>query len=346
MFRTAACFNRPIIVQAAARTARPRVSFPKPPPSSYQCRAESGLGFPRPPRQQYGYNRFQRARDIKTLWKTSSFFRYGVVGAGGLGTVFYVSNLEKVPVSGRTRFNVISPEQEQQFAAQMYQQILSQFQHKMLPSWHPSSRMVQRVMDRLIPASGLNDAKWEVHVIDDPTQKNAFVIPGGKVFVFSGILPIADGEDGLAAVLGHEIAHNVAHHQAERTSQLFVVLASIWLLSFAFQIPDVMSQLVLDFGFMRPGSRAQEAEADYIGLMMMAQCCYDPKAAIDLWKRMGEAEGFAPPQWLSTHPSSHNRMEKIREWLPEAENKRAESDCRSTLDYASDFRDALPQIIW
>jgi len=113
----------------------------------------------------------------------------------------------------------------------------------------------------------------------------------GKVFVFTGLLPVASTDSRLAAVLGHEIAHNIAHHAAERMSQGFVVVGLINLLFLAFGIPDFASQMLLELGFARPGSRKQESEADYIGLMMMAQSCFEPEEAVALWGRMEEEEG-------------------------------------------------------
>ncbi|KAI9782346.1 MAG: hypothetical protein M1839_005219 [Geoglossum umbratile] len=260
------------------------------------------------------YSRFGRVNDLSARWSQSPAVRYTAVCVLGAGVYFYTSNLEEVPVSGRRRFNVVSPENEEEMAKQMYQQVLREYGNKVLPAYHPDSRLVQRVLNRLIPASGLTDAKWEVHVIDDPREKNAFVLPGGKVFVFSGILPICDTEDGLAVVLGHEIAHNVAHHAAERLSQVVWVAVGMWGLAFLLGSPDFLSQILIDFGFTRPGSRKQESEADYIGLMMMAQSCYDPGAAVEVWQRMEKAERYAPPQWLSTHPTSQNRVTKIQEW--------------------------------
>ncbi|KAH0565637.1 hypothetical protein GP486_000969 [Trichoglossum hirsutum] len=212
------------------------------------------------------YSRFDRVNYLKARWSQSPVVRYGAVCLVGCGVYFYTSNLEEVPVSGRRRFNIVSPEVEEEFAKQMYRQALQQFGNKVLPAYHPDSRLVQRVLNRLIPASGLGDEKWEIHVINDPKQINAFVVPGGKVFVFSGILPICETEDGLAVVLGHEIAHNVAHHSAERLSQVMWMYIGMWALSSLFGSPDFLSQILIDFGFMRPGSRKQESEADYIGL--------------------------------------------------------------------------------
>lgn len=249
----------------------------------------------------------------------------------------YIYNLEPVPVSGRRRFNIISAAYEAQMGQEMYNQTLQEFGNKIMPSSSKEHRMVQRVLNRLIPHCGLEGEKWEIHVINDD-MKNAFVIPGGKVFVFRGILDICQGEDGLAAVLGHEIAHNVAHHAAERMSQSFVGLGIVYVGSFMGGLDPGIGRLLMQFAFTLPGSRAQEQEADYIGLLMMAESCFDPSAAIGLWSRMEKEEQYAPPQFLSTHPSSHNRLEKIRGWLPEAEMKSDASDCHSVGAYVGDFK--------
>ena len=139
---------------------------------------------------------------------------------------------------------------------------MNEYAGRILSPMNPQHRMVQRVLDRLIPHSGLpaETNQWEVHVIKDP-QKNAFVIPGGKVFVFSGILDVCQGEAGLAAVLGHEIAHNVAHHSAERMSSYAVFLPVAIVASLFLGLGDignVLTRTIVDLAFMRPGSRKQE----------------------------------------------------------------------------------------
>ena len=305
-------------------------------PSRTPIRLVSQWGPPRPQ-----YNRFGNAQNLYTRWRTSPNFRYGV-GAVGLGSGgIYYYNLEEVPISGRRRFNCISPAWEEQMANSQYEGVMQQFGRQVLPPGHPYSRMVNKVLARLIPAAGLDGQKWEVKVIDDPEQKNAFVLPGGKVFVFSGILPICAGEDGLAAVLGHEIAHNVAHHTGEKLSQAFILLPIALLLTYAFDISGSLSQWLLSIALERPGSRKMESEADYIGLLMMAQACYNPSAAVGLWGRMAKAEQYAPPQFLSTHPASKNRMTVIKEWLPQAEQKSAESECGNVSGHMNDFRNAF-----
>ena len=233
------------------------------------------------------------------------------------------------------RFNVISPAIEEQLGQDMLEQTMQEFGNQIMPEYTKEHRMVQRVLNRLIPHSGLRNEEWEVRVIDDPT-KNAFVIPGGKVFVFRGILDVCQGEDGLAAVLGHEIAHNVAHHAAERVSQT-VLLLPLGLLAYATtQAYPTILRIFTNLAFTLPGSRKQEQEADYIGLLMMAESCYDPSAALSLWSRMEQEEKNEPPQFLSTHPSNHNRLGKIRDWLAEAETKRENSDCQGLIGYGED----------
>ncbi|OCK77172.1 hypothetical protein K432DRAFT_384901 [Lepidopterella palustris CBS 459.81] len=296
------------------------------------------------PQRRLQYQRFGAGGpNFWQRWAGRSTFYYEVAAVGGVGGALYVYNLETVPVSGRRRFNCISPATEEATAKQFFEEIMQEYQDQILSQWDPRTRRVQRVLDRLIPASGLTGENWEVHVIDSP-ERNAFVIPGGKVFVFSGILPICQNEDGIAAVLGHEIAHNVAHHSAERMSQSFVLLALVQIAAFFYGVPASFGSLISEIAFSRPGSRMQEAEADYIGLMMMAQSCYNPEAAVGLWERMAMAERGGPPQFLSTHPSNYNRQQKIKEWLPEAMEKLEMSDCHGVSAYADDFKRAFSQI--
>jgi predicted Zn-dependent protease len=153
------------------------------------------------------------------------------------------------------------------------------------------------------------------------------------VFVFTAILPLCQDDDGIAAVLGHEIAHTVAHHASERMSRgsILAILSTIgyWTLG----IPDVFSNLLLSLAFDLPNTRTQESEADFIGLMMMAQSCYNPDGAVSFWERMSKVAKGAPPEFLSTHPADKRRVENISKWLPEAEQRRDDSECGSTLGY-------------
>jgi predicted Zn-dependent protease len=263
--------------------------------------------------------------------------------AAGVGG-FYVYNLETVPVSGRKRFNIFGPEYEKSMAQGEASTVMQQFGGKLLSDWDPRTRQVKRVLNRLIPCSGLSDLNWEVYVVESD-MVNAMVIPGGKVFVFTGILPYAKDDDGLAAILGHEISHAVARHVSEKLSRYFFIwlgaVASDFLLG-----TGVLGQIVLQYGFEMPNSRKQETEADYLGLLLMAQACYDPRGAIRFWELMAKMQQAQPPEFLSTHPAPANRVEKMKEWMAEAEAKREASDCAGTLEYAKQFREAIPQVRW
>ncbi|KAK5127847.1 hypothetical protein LTR85_004964 [Meristemomyces frigidus] len=288
-------------------------------------------------RQAFNYQTFQATQGYIKRWAARPTFFYEFGGITLVCGVFYVANLEQVPISGRYRFRVIPYSWEASTGKQMYAQTMQEFSSKIMPAYSREHRLVQRVLDRLVPHSGLQDEEWEIHVIDDP-MKNAFVIPGGKVFVFRGIMDVTKGEDGMAAVLGHEIAHNVAHHAAERMNGGYVVMVPAMIVFALLGLDPNFGSMAVNLAFTLPGSRKQEAEADYIGLLMMAESCYDPTAALRLWAAMEEEEKAAPPQFLSTHPSNHNRLEKIREWLPKAEDKRAQSECANTIGYTDDFR--------
>ncbi|TVY85717.1 Mitochondrial metalloendopeptidase, partial [Lachnellula willkommii] len=334
---------------------------PNPPhtrtPSLQTLRHESGSGFRRPRRPhkiihtKFDPEQVRSAKPLLTVEQLWHVATHGwtklVVVVGGVGAVvFYVSNLEEVPVSGRRRFNCYSDKSVEAQGDMMYEKTMRDARGAILPDYDPRVKKVHRVMERLIPASGMEDTRWELHVIHSD-EMNAFVLPGGKVFVYSGILPIAKNDDMLAAILGHEIAHNVARHSAEHLSSL-VILAPVrfvfaWLdfSGFTFGLGRVLGDLALEFGLMMPASRKQESEADYIGLMMMAKACYDPKAAVKVWQRMEAARESEIPQWLSTHPSDNTRIEQMTKWLPKAEAARDESGCAVTLGYVKDFQETM-----
>ncbi|KAL5050570.1 hypothetical protein BDW71DRAFT_194343 [Aspergillus fruticulosus] len=233
-------------------------------------------------------------------------------------------------MTGRRRFNCVSHQQELKMGEQSYREVLRDCQGRILPESHPLTIMVNRVLHRLVPMAPIDGADWKVHVIKDDNMVNAFVLPGGKVFVFTGILPICKDEDGLAAVLGHEIAHVVAHHTGERMSNNFVTMGVIFLAALLFDVSGNIPSLLLNLMYSLPNSRTQEAEADNIGLMMMSKACFNPEAAVDFWSRMQKAEKQAPPQFISTHPSNYNRMEAIRGWLGKAQAEYENSGCIGT----------------
>lgn len=268
----------------------------------------------------------------------------GIIIALGLTgvAVFYFSNLEEVPVTGRKRFNCFSPETVAKGGLEAYRLILLQNAGKILPRSDRRVQQVERVLSRLLPISGMNqDATWEVHVINEPQTRNAFVLPGNKVFVYSGILPVCANDEGLAAVLAHEIAHNVASHAAERMSQSVLFTGGVYILV-AFDITgffgQFLAQLALDYGIMRPASRKQESEADYIGLLMMAKACYNPSAAVQMWERMKsleQAQDERVPEFMSTHPSNENRISRLEGALAEARDAYEQSGCSTAAGFWS-----------
>ena len=220
-------------------------------------------------------------------------------------------------MSGRTRFNAYGAASVRKAGEMEHKRLLWELELKgvrVLPEWDARVVRVRRVMERLLPFSGMVDEEeWEVCVVDDPHTANAFVLPGGKVFVFSGILGLARNDSGLATVLGHEIAHNLADHHGERLSQdigASIVLYSMVILGGAFGLGPLIMHFFgsrfLDVAFGFPMSRLQESEADYIGLMMMAEACYDPQEAASFWARMERASGQEVPEWMSTHPAVSN----------------------------------------
>lgn len=186
---------------------------------------------------------------------------------------------------------------------------------------------IQRIGMRIAAATGRTDYEWEFRVIDDDKTLNAFCLPGGKVAVYTGLLPVAQDDAGIAAVIGHEVAHAIARHGGERLSQEILVAGATVATVMATQDAkkrDLYAGLLgagAAVGFLLPYSRLHESEADRMGLIYMAKAGYDPRAAIGLWQRMA-AEGKdrdRPPEFLSTHPADDTRIANLRRWLPEAQ---------------------------
>ena len=219
----------------------------------------------------------------------------------------------------------ISEHQEQWISEQSFQQVIRQYRGAILPSTHPAVRHAERIARRIISAldSGLvsNDTKWRIFVIDSPTA-NAFVLPSGDIFVFTGIFPMAQTEAGLAAILGHEIAHKIARHGAEKMSfyQFFSLASTLLQIFVTGELSSPLSGILQNLFLFLPFSRKCEREADRMGLMLMAKACYDPREAIGLWERMQKMSGGKEVSaFMSTHPSHYDRIESIKEWLEEAD---------------------------
>jgi len=235
-----------------------------------------------------------------------------------------VGACQTVPITGRSQFLLLSEADEVRMGLQSYQEVLRKAKLSTDPALNEK---VGRVGTRIAEATGRKDLQWEFKVIEGQ-QANAFALPGGKVAVYTGILPITRDDAGLAAVLGHEVAHAIARHGAERLSQDLLVQVGLAGTMAALSNRDpktVQSVGALlgagaSVGLLLPWGRSQESEADHLGLIYMAKAGYDPHAARDLWVRMAEASKGSgkPPEFLSTHPSEATRVKQIEGWLPEA----------------------------
>lgn len=234
------------------------------------------------------------------------------------------SGCATVPETGRSQLLLFPDSQMTALGLQAYEEILKKEKVSTDPE---ANALVRRVGERIAVASG-KDYEWRFTVIDAPKTINAFALPGGKVAVYTGILPVTQDEAGLAVVMGHEVAHATARHGAERMSQstLLQGLALGGGVALGGGDPEKSRAIYgalgvgAAVGVVLPFSRKQESEADRIGLRYMARAGYDPEAAIPFWERMDAAARGKqrPPEFLSTHPSGETRIRQIREWLPEA----------------------------
>jgi len=227
--------------------------------------------------------------------------------------------------TGESRFMLISPDQEKQMGLAAFQDIKASQQ---VSANQQAITQVNRVAARLLPHVDY-PAQWEVVVFEDPSP-NAFALPGGKIGVHTGILPITRNDGGLAAVIGHEIAHVTLRHGGQRVSRQLATSIGIAALDAGFALssenyqenrPAILAGLGVgtQVGLTLPFSRDNEYEADRIGMRYMAKAGYDPAEAVELWKRMkaySDQQGGKPPEWLSTHPADANRIRALQEYLP------------------------------
>ena len=230
-----------------------------------------------------------------------------------LAALALVAACTTVPVTGRHAVNAFSPADDVQLGREAYQDVLK---NAKLVSTGPKHEMVVRAMTRLTAVADDQGFEWEVNLIQDDKTVNAFALPGGKMAVYTGILPVCATEAGLAVVMGHEIGHVVARHGTERMTNSLGLEA---VLSFV-NLGDYLSlaREGLDLLVNKPFSRSQESEADKIGIHYMARAGYDPREAIDFWQRMQAQGGSEPPEFLSTHPSHETRIEDLKAELPRA----------------------------
>jgi predicted Zn-dependent protease len=244
------------------------------------------------------------------------------------GVFYYFSNRQTVPITGRSQIVELTRAQEIALGIQAYREVLGRA--SVLSSGRAVA-VVRTVGERIARSASIEDFQWEFNVIAS-RDANAFCLPGGKVVVNAGILEVTENEDGLAVVLGHEIAHALARHGAERMAQQQLVELGRLAVGMAVSEMDINAQRTVlgafglgsQFGVLLPFSRTHESEADRIGLILMARACFNPDEAPRFWQRMMRRnERGSPPSFLSTHPSDEERIERIRSWLPEALAERA-----------------------
>lgn len=250
-----------------------------------------------------------------------------IIGVAVLGFRYCSSEKSTVPITGREQRVSLSDDQQMQLGAQYFDQFVQQESGDVITSG-PEFEMVTQVTESIIAVAEeyKPEFEWEVALVDDP-QANAFCLPGGKMVVYTGILGPARTPEGLATVLGHEVAHALAEHGAERIFRQELTDTAVQFAAGAFADDPVEFRNIAGLlgagaqvGLNLPWSRDQESESDHIGLILMARAGFDPRAAVGFWERMEEANGGQqrPPEYLSTHPESSTRIEQIKEWLPEA----------------------------
>jgi predicted Zn-dependent protease len=236
--------------------------------------------------------------------------------------------------TGRRQLSLVPESEVQSMASDEYTQFLKE--NPPVPESNPNAQMVSRIGNRIASAittyyqsegksSLLSGYKWEFHLVNN-SEVNAWCMPGGKVVVYSGILPVTQTENSLAVVMGHEIAHAIARHGNERMSQgLLQQMGGIALQVAVSNKPTETQNLFMNaygvgttVGAILPFSREQESEADRFGLIYAAMAGYDPEEAIPFWTRMSQMGGEKPAEFLSTHPSDATRIANLKKHMPEA----------------------------
>jgi predicted Zn-dependent protease len=245
-----------------------------------------------------------------------------------------VANCAEVPVTQRRGLHLVPNSELNAMSLQEYGKVIKESK---LSTDESKTQMVRRTGQRIAKAAEaflvdtgqgqkVKNYQWEFNLIEDDKTVNAWCMPGGKVAVYTGILPYTKDETGLAVVMGHEIAHALADHGNERMSQGLLVNMGGMALSTALSKQPQQTQALFmkvfgvttNVGVLLPYSRLHESEADRIGLLIMARAGYDPRQAIPFWERMGKDEKERPPELLSTHPAPASRVANIQTYLPEA----------------------------
>lgn len=247
--------------------------------------------------------------------------------------VVFLHSCSTVPLTGRKQLSMLPESELTTMGIAAYGDFMKQTK---VSKDNAETRMVKDLAGKITGAaeqylrqngleSRISDFQWEINLIEDETP-NAWAMPGGKMVVYTGILPYTKTPEGLAVVVAHEIAHVVARHGNERMSQGLLIQTGGLALSVAMaEKPQATQQLLMaaygigsTVGISLPFSRTHEYEADYLGLIFMSMAGYNPNVAVEFWERMSALGGARPPEYLSTHPSDQNRIAQIKKLMPEA----------------------------
>jgi predicted Zn-dependent protease len=249
------------------------------------------------------------------------------IAAAVVGVLLLVqTHRQKTPVTHRSQRVGLTDKQQIQLGDEEYAKELRQYRSRIVPSG-PGYSEVQRVAKRIeaVAARDKPAFVWKVTLLRK-NEANAYCLPGGKIVVYTGILPLTKNDAGLATVLGHEVSHATAEHVAERLERQHLTEVAAAIIAGGVAVTPgqyIRVRALLGVGAQAaslPFSRSQESEADHIGLVYMARAGYDPREAVAFWKRMLRAsKGKEPPEFASDHPSDKLRVERIKDWLPEAE---------------------------
>ena len=257
----------------------------------------------------------------------------GFIGCCTCGLI--IQSCTTVPITERRQLSILSENYINRQAFQLYENVKRKVKlsddKKTLSDIKEIGKRIEEAVSEYFFSINKKDPtanfQWEYILIDKDKIKNAWCMPGGKIAVYTGILEVTKNKDGLAAVMGHEIAHAVAKHSIERASRSL-------LLNIGTQVVDIASGgrisqvsrasgvdvagMLRTFGIDNPFGRKQEAEADYLGLIFSSLAGFDIRESVNVWERMKEAnKGQEPPEWMSTHPSSTKRIQSLRNWIPE-----------------------------
>ena len=241
----------------------------------------------------------------------------------GYGVYYYYSSLDTVPITGRSHLVGMSVDEEMALGVNSYRTIVQE--EEIIPDGKAADS-IKSAGKRIAAVTENATFDWEFNLIKS-NEMNAFCLPGGKVAIYSGILPVADNENGLAVIMSHEISHAIARHGAERMAhERLFQFGQIALSMSTSEMDNDKRRMVMgafglgaQYGLILPYSREHESEADYMGLIFMSKACFDPTEAPKVWERMVKMnDGKKPPEFMSTHPSDETRIEQFQKWMPEA----------------------------